>query len=189
MADPQTTTTAAPPVDFIRAMIDEDLAAGTSRRARGDALSARAERLPPYRPREIDLPELRRRRGARRHVQSALRRHQPDQGGRRVRRRDQGGRRVARLQVGRAPVRVGLLRTDLRVRGPADQAGPGLRRQPDRRRDPRVPRDADRARAQQPVPRTGRWRRASTCSRGCGPASSRTASMCCARRSTWRRPT
>ena len=42
---------------------------------------------------------------------------------------------------------------------------------------------------QQPRTAIGRSRRASICSRGCAPASSRTASTCCARRSTWRRPT
>ena len=42
------------------------------------------------------------------------------------------------------------------LRGAADRRRQGLRRQPDGRRDPRVPRHADRARAQQPVPRRGR---------------------------------
>ena len=77
----------------------------------------------------------------------------PDQGRRRVRRRDQGRRRVARVHVGRAALRVRLLRAALSVRGRADQAGQGLRRQPDGRRDSRPPRHADRAGPQQPVSR------------------------------------
>ena len=89
----------------------------------------------------------------RRHVQPALRRHESGEGGRRVRRRDQGRRRVARLQVGRAALRVRLLRAAVPVRRRADPARPGLRRQPERRRDPRLSRHADRARAQQPVSR------------------------------------
>ena len=42
-------------------------------------------------------------------------------------------------------LRVRLFRAAVSVRRRADQAGQGLRRQPDRRRDPRVPRHADRA--------------------------------------------
>ena len=49
---------------------------GEARRPRRHALSARAQRLPAHRPREVDLPELRRRGRVRRHVQPALRRHQ-----------------------------------------------------------------------------------------------------------------
>ena len=75
---------------------------GKTRRTRRDAVSARAERLPAHRPREVDLPELRRRRRVRRHLQPALRRHEPDEGRRRVRRLDQGRRALARLRVGRA---------------------------------------------------------------------------------------
>ena len=65
----------------------------------------------------------------------------------------------------------------------------GVRRQPDRRRDPRVPRHAHRAGQEQPVSRPQRSTRTSTSSRACAPASSRTARTCCARRSTWRRRT
>ena len=56
------------------------------RRPRPHAVSARAQRLPAHRPRQVDLPELRRRRRVRRPVQPALRRHQPREGRRRVRR-------------------------------------------------------------------------------------------------------
>ena len=86
-------------------------------------------------------------------------------------------------------LRVRLLRAALRVRGPSDQAGHGLRRQLDGRRDPRAPRHADRARATTARTATARSRRTSICSRACAPASSRTARTCCARRSTWRRRT
>ena len=123
-------------------------------RPRAHAVSARAERLSAHRPRQVDLPELRRRRRVRRPLQPALRRHQSDQGRRRVRRVDPGGRALARLRLGRSHVlRVGLLRADVRVRRAADPRRASLRRQPDRRRDPRVPRHADRARPQQPVSR------------------------------------
>ena len=44
--------------DFIRDIIDDDLRAGRYT-ARRDAVPARAERLPPHRSREVDLPELR----------------------------------------------------------------------------------------------------------------------------------
>ena len=60
------------------------------RRPRRHALSARAERLPAHRARQGDLPRLRRRRGERRHLPPALRRHEPDRRGGRVRRLDQG---------------------------------------------------------------------------------------------------
>ena len=58
-----------------------------------------------------------------------------------------------------------------------------------RRRDPRAPRHAHRAGHATARFATGRSPRASTCSPGCAPASSRTARTCCGRRSTWRRPT
>ncbi len=125
-----------------------------ARRAGGDALSARAERLPAHRPRQVDLPELRHRRGDRRDLQPPLRRHEPHQGGRRVRGRHPRGRRVARVQVGRAALRVRLLRAALPVRRRADPAGTGVRGQPERRRDSRLSGDAHRARPQQPVSRS-----------------------------------
>ena len=71
----------------------------------------------------------------------------------------------------------------------ADHEGQGVRRQPDRRRDPRVPRHADRAGHGQPVSRSRPSRRTSICSAACAPASSPTARTCCARRSTWPRRT
>ena len=161
-----------------------------ARRTCGHAVPARAERLPPHRARQVDLPQLRRRRGVRRHLQPAVRRHQPHQGRRRVRRVDPGGRALARLRLERrAALRVRLLRDALRVRRSPDRAGQGVRRQPDRRRDPRLPRHADRARAGRARTAIGRSRRTSISSRGCAPGSSTTARTCCARRSTWRRRT
>ena len=62
--------------DFIRDIIDDDLRAGRHH-ARRDAVPARAERLPPHRPREVDLPELRHRARLPGHVQPPLRRHEP----------------------------------------------------------------------------------------------------------------
>ena len=72
---------------------------------------------------------------------------------------------------------------------PPHRARQGLRRRPHRRRDPRDPRHADGAGHATRPSASGPWRRTSTCSRGCAPASSRTAPACCARRSTWPRPT
>ena len=160
-------------------------------RPRPHPVSARAERLPAHRPRQVDLPELRRRRTS----SAALCNLRfddtnPDQGRRRVRRVDPGGRALARVRLGRADVlRLGLLRAAVPLRRAADPRRPGLRRQPDGRRDPRVSRHADRAGPEQPVPRPRRSTRTSTCSGACGPASSPTARTCCARRSTWRRRT
>ena len=83
----------------------------------------------------------------RRALPPALRRHQPDQGGAGVRRRHPGGRALAGLRLGRAPVpRLRLLRAALRLGGRADPGRQGLRGRPDRRRDPRAPRHAHRAR-------------------------------------------
>ena len=53
-----------------------------------------------------------------------------------------------------AVLRLRLLRAALRLRRAPDQGGPGLRRRPDARGDPRVPRHADRAGQEQPVPRS-----------------------------------
>ncbi len=127
---------------------------GQTRRARHDAVSARAERLPAHRAREVDLPELRCGRRVRRHVQPAVRRHQSDQGRRRVRRRDQGGRRVAGFSLGPAALRVRLLRAAVRTGGRVRSEGARVRRQFERGRDPRAPRHADRAGPEQPVPRS-----------------------------------
>ena len=123
-------------------------------RARRHAVPARAQRLPPHRARQGDLDRLRPRAGVRRDLPPALRRHQPRQGGRRVRRGHPGGRALARLRLGPAPLlRLRLLRAALPVGGGADPPRARLRRRPLRRGDPAVPRHADRARPEQPVPR------------------------------------
>ena len=61
---------------------------------------------------------------------------------------------MARIQVGRASLRLRLLRAALPVRRRADPPRPGVRGQPERRRDSRVSRHADRAGPQQPVSRS-----------------------------------
>ncbi len=66
---------------------------------------------------------------------------------------------------------------------------PGLRRLALGRRDPGPSRHADRAGHRFAAIDRAAWRRTSTCSAACAPASSPTAPTCCARRSTWRRPT
>ena len=112
-----------------------------ARRPRRHALPARAERLPAHRPRQGDLRRLRPGAGVRRHLQPALRRHQPDHRGRRVRRGHPGGHPLARLRV------VGAVTTP-RTTSRSSTSWPmkliekdkRLRRQPDRRADPRVPR-------------------------------------------------
>ncbi len=173
--------------DFIRDIVAADLRDGRHR-VRRHALPARAQRLPPHRPREVDLPELRHRAGVRRPLPPALRRHEPGQGGAGVHRLHRGRRPLARLRLGRAPLlRLGLLRAALRVGRPPHQGRQGLRRRPLRRGDPRAPRHAHRARHARARGATARPRRASTCSSACAPASSRTGRACCAPRSTWPR--
>jgi hypothetical protein len=130
------------------------------RPARGPApdrrhpLSPGAERLPPHRPRQVDLPQLRHRPGVRRPLPPALRRHQPHQGRAGVHRRHRGRRALARVRLGRAPLlRLGLLRAALRVGRRPHQGRQGLRRRPVRRRDPRAPRHVHRARPREPLAR------------------------------------
>ena len=65
---------------------------------------------------------------------------------------------MARLPVGRTLLCVRLFRAPVRVRGRAHQERQGLRRQPDGRRDPAVPRDVDRTGHEQSVPRSVRRR-------------------------------
>ena len=151
--------------DFIRDIVAADLEAGRCDDGR-HPLPARAQRPSAHRPRQVDRPQLRHRPGVRRPLPPALRRHQPDQGGAGVHRRHQARRALARLRLGRAPLlRLGLLRAALRVGRPPHRGGPGLRRRPERRGDPRVPRHADRARARRAPTATAPSRRTSTCSR------------------------
>jgi hypothetical protein len=72
-------TESSAPSNFIKTIIEEDL-------GRGHPLPAGAERLSAHRPCQVHRAQLRHRRGLRRHLQPALRRHQSAQGKRRVRR-------------------------------------------------------------------------------------------------------
>ena len=86
-------------------------------------------------------------------------------------------------------LRVRLLRAAVPAGGEADREGQGLRRQPVRGADPRVPRRLLQARASPAPTATARSPRAWTCSRACARASSPKARTCCARRSISRRRT
>ncbi len=87
-------------------------------------------------------------------MQPPLRRHQPHEGGNRIRRLDHGGRPLAGLRLGRPPVlRLRLFRPTLRL-GREDGPGrTGLRLRPHGRRGPPTPRHAHHPRPQQPPPR------------------------------------
>ena len=115
---------------------------------RRDPFSAGAERLSAHRPRQVDLPELRRRGGVRRHLQPAVRRHEPGEGRRRVRRR-----RSRTTSAGSASTGTSGCSTRRTTSSSSTQCavqlienGQGVRRQPDRRRDARVSRHADASR-------------------------------------------
>ena len=152
-ADTMPTPEPGPPPNFIRTAIQEDIAGGALGRARRHALPARAQRLPPHRARQGDLDRLRPRPGVRRDLPPPVRRHQPGEGGGRVRRGDPGGHALARLRLGAAPLlRLRLLRAALPVGGGADPPRPRLRRRPLGRGDPAVPRHPDRAGPEQPLP-------------------------------------
>ena len=123
------------------------------RRAGGDALSPRAERLPAHRPRQVDLHQLRHRRGVRRRLPPAVRRHEPGNRGHEIRRIDPARRALARVRLEReALLRLGLLRTTVRAGDPPDPGREGVRGQPERRGDPEGPRHDHGAGRPQPVP-------------------------------------
>ena len=139
--------------DFVREIVAADLRDGRAHRRR-HPVPAGAQRLSPHRPRQVDLPELRHRRRVRRPLPPPVRRHEPAQGGAGVPRRDPGRRALARLRLGRAPVpRLRLLRAAVRLGGPPHPQRRRLCRRPVRRRDPRLPRHADRAWSREPVAR------------------------------------
>ena len=155
-----------------------------------DALPPGAQRVPPHRARQGHLPRLRHRPGVRGPLPSPLRRHEPGDGGHGVRGGHPARHPLARLRLGRAPVlRLRLLRAHVRVRAGADPEGTRLRRLADRGADPRGRGNRHRRRASRARTGTGPWRRTSISSSACVPGSSPTAPTCCARRSTWPRPT
>ncbi len=157
---------------------------------RRHAVSPRAERLPAHRARQVDLPELRRRQRVRRHLQPALRRHEPGQGRRRVRRFDHRHVRWLGFDwADRLYYASDYFEQIYQYTRRPDPRRQGLRRTADGRGDPRLPRDAHRAGPREPVARPPGRGEPRRCSSGCGRASSRTARRCCARRSTWRRRT
>ena len=123
------------------------------RRPGPDPLSARAQRVPPHRSCQVDLPQLRDRRRVRRHVPPAFRRHEPRDRGRRLRRGDRRRRSLAGFRAGVDPLHVGLLRPARRLGRAADRGRVGVRRRPGRRRDLREPRRLPPARGRQPVAR------------------------------------
>ena len=106
---------------------------------------------------------------------SALRRHQPHQGEPGVRRRHHARRPLARLRLGAAPLlRERLLRAALRVGGAAHPGRPrptSTISRPTRSGPIAAPSPSPDGRARGA---SGAWRRTSTCSRACAPASSRT---------------
>src|SRR3989304_2234481 len=116
-------------LDFLREIVRRDKLAGTyggRGGTRAAALPPRAERLPPHRSRQIDLPELRHRKGFRRGLPSAVRRHEPGDRGHEVRRGDHARRAGAGVRLGGKSVfRLGLLRATLRIRGPAHSGREG----------------------------------------------------------------
>ena len=117
--------------DFIRDIVAADLASRPAQDHR-HPLPAGAERLSAYRPRQVDLPQFRHRPGIRRPLPSALRRHQPDQGGAGIHRRHRARRALARLRLGRAPLpRLGLFRAALRLGRSPHPRRQGLCRRPD----------------------------------------------------------
>ncbi len=94
-----------------------------------------------------------------RQVQSAVRRHEPDQGRAGVRRFDHRRRPLARRQLGGpAVLRVGLLPAALRLGDSTHQGRQGVRLRFVGRGSPRPSRHAERARQEQPVSRSQRGR-------------------------------
>ena len=115
-------------------------------------ISARAQRLPAHRARQVHLPQLRHRRRVRGPLQSAVRRHQPDHRGRPVRRGHPERRPLARVRVERGALRQRLLRAAVRDRRAAGPGRQGVRGFPERGGYPGGPWHGDGARYAQSVP-------------------------------------
>ena len=129
------------------------------RRKGRDPVPPRAQRLPALRSCEVDHPQFRPRGRERRTLQPPVRRHQPDERGRRIRDVDRRCRALARLRLGHPPLpRVRLLRSALRVCRVVHRARPRLRGELVAGRDARAPRYADRSRYAEPVPEPRRGR-------------------------------
>ena len=144
-----------------------------------------------YRPRQVDLPQLRPRARLRRRLPPALRRHQSGEGRAGVRRLDPRRGALARLRLGRRHLYYASDYFDFCTssREAFIEHGHAYVDEQTRRRDARSARHADRAGQEQPVPRPPDRARTSSCSAACARASSPTARTCCAPRSTWPRPT
>ena len=130
------------------------LAVGQERQQGRDPLPARTQRLPAHRARPGRRPQPRDRRGERRDLQPALRRHQPHQGEHGLRGGDPARPALAGYRLGGESVLcVGLLRDPLRIRCPADRGGEGLRVRPESGGDQGVQRHPDRAGQGESLPR------------------------------------
>ena len=159
---------AAPPApsDFIRDIVARDLGDQQARRARRHALSARAERLPAHRSRQVDLPQLRHRAGesaasATCASTTPIRPRRTSSTSSRSRRTCAGSASTGRTSCSTPPTTSTQL-YDYAVQ--LIRSRQGVRRQPERRRDPRLPRHAHRARPQQPLSRSLGRGEPATCS-------------------------
>ena len=141
-------------LDFVRDLVRADNEAGHLRRPRADPVPTGAQRLPAHRPRQGDLRRLRHRRGVRRRLQPALRRHQPRHRGHRVRRRRSSTTSLARLPAGRARS-TRPTTSSSSTTGPSTSSTQGsrLRRRSGRRDDLGAARRLRQARRREPVPR------------------------------------
>ena len=109
--------------DFLREKVGGGRGQRPLRTPHSHPFSARAQRLPSHRARQVDLPQLRRRQRVRRAVQPPLRRHQPDHRRHQATSRRPERRPVAGLRLGRGALRERLLREAVRDRGAAGRAG------------------------------------------------------------------